>query len=170
MTHKNNVSLEQDPFTLLWITNCVLFSAVIAFLLCKGWRRGKNNFPREQERLRNGNERKVRDPAREIRKNLSTVQAELDKIRTNGKLTKKGIKNRKSCYENEAHISNTRFQFSALLTFSNFRNKRHIVLVSWTEHLFSLSGAWSSCAIANILIFIIFQKQKMSFLPPKTRL
>lgn len=41
MTHKNNVSLEQDPFTLLWITNCVLFSAVIAFLLCKGWRRGK---------------------------------------------------------------------------------------------------------------------------------
>ena len=43
MTHKNNVSLEQDPFTLLWITNCVLFSAVIAFLLCKGWRRGKNN-------------------------------------------------------------------------------------------------------------------------------
>lgn len=102
MAHKNNVSLEQDPFTLLWITNCVLFSAVIAFLLCKGWRRGKNNFPREQERLRNGNERKVRDPAREIRKNLSTVQAELDKIRTNGKLTKKGIKNTKSYYENEA--------------------------------------------------------------------
>lgn len=63
---------------------------------------GKNNFPREQERLRNGNERKVWDPAREIRKNLSTVQAELDKIRANGKLTKKGIKNRKSYYENEA--------------------------------------------------------------------
>ena len=65
MTHKNTASLEQHPFTLLWITNCVLYSALIAFPLYKGWRKKKRNFPRKQETLRNGNERKVRDPAGE---------------------------------------------------------------------------------------------------------
>ena len=36
---QHQVSSREDPFSYLWVANCVLCNVVLAFLLNKGWKR-----------------------------------------------------------------------------------------------------------------------------------
>ena len=35
----NAPDLAQNPFVLLWLANCVIYSVVVAFLVLKGWKK-----------------------------------------------------------------------------------------------------------------------------------
>ena len=52
---QHQVSPRENPFSYLWIANCVLYLAVMAFLLNKGWRkqrRGTFGGVRKQQKRR----------------------------------------------------------------------------------------------------------------------
>ena len=84
-----------NPFGYLWMINCILYSAVVAFCISKGWKK------REEERNRAGRSKfklkeKVEYEAKacKIRGNISRAKAELERIKLNKKIKKKGRKNR----------------------------------------------------------------------------
>ena len=84
----------ENPFSYLWIANCVLYSVVVAFLLNKGWKKQRSGTPaggasKQQEWKRVYEKREV-----EVRKKISIAQAELEHIKENRKITKKGKRNR----------------------------------------------------------------------------
>ena len=84
----------ENPFSDLWIANCVLYSVVVAFLLNKGWKKQRSGTPvggasKQQEWKRVYEKRVV-----EVRKKISIAQAELERIKENRKITKKGKRNR----------------------------------------------------------------------------
>ena len=87
-------SSRENPFSYLWIANCVLYSVVVAFLLNKGWKKQRSGNPaggasKQQEWKRVYEKRVV-----EVRKKISIAQAELERIKENRKITKKGKRNR----------------------------------------------------------------------------
>ena len=87
-----NISPTENPFSYQWIANCVLYSVVTVFLLQKGW---KKQGPGRPRRVDNGRgKRDYMAEVGEIRKKISFAKAELDRVRNNGKLTKKGKRNR----------------------------------------------------------------------------
>ena len=87
----NTESPRDDPFHYLWLVNCVLYAVVAAFLLNKGWKKisagKKRSVDKDKDRLES--------QVKEIRRKLSIAQAEMDRIKKNQKITKKGKRNRK---------------------------------------------------------------------------
>ena len=61
---------HNDPFSHLWIINCILYAVVAAFLVNKGWKKE-----------RSGNSRVAEKQVKEIRRKLSIAKAELDRIK-----------------------------------------------------------------------------------------
>ena len=86
-------SPRENPFSYLWIAKCVLYSVVVAFLLNKGWKKQRSGTPaggasKQQEWKRVYEKRVV-----EVRRKISIEQAELERIKENRKITKKGKRN-----------------------------------------------------------------------------
>ena len=95
LMNQNRVSPIEDPFDYLWIANCALFSVVVAFLLLKGWKKHKSGQPtitrtKLDDKWKIAYEKKVI----ETRSKISIAKAEMERIRENRKLTKRGRKNR----------------------------------------------------------------------------
>ena len=88
----NTIDLDQDPFVHLWLINCVLFAVVATFLIVKGWTRkytsqtGKGKVEDKQKEM-------YERQAGEIRKNISIAKAEIERIKSNRKITTKGRRN-----------------------------------------------------------------------------
>ena len=89
LTECYEVTPTQNPFGFLWLANCVLFSVVCAFLLTKGWKKqGQIKADRLQDRKENL-KRIYDQEAGKIRKQLSIVKAEIERLKENRKITKK---------------------------------------------------------------------------------
>ena len=90
---QNSVSPIDDPFGYLWVANCTLYSTVVTFLLLKGWKK-----PRTQgEPRKNGSDKSKKafeELAVDIRRKIAMAKVELERLRENRKLTKKGKRNR----------------------------------------------------------------------------
>ena len=98
---QQNVFPADNPFCYLWITNCVLYSVVVAFLLHKGW---KKQGPKRQSSCGSKQQKRKRvyeEKVEEIRK-MSIAKAEVERLQQNRKLTKRGKRNkailRKECH------------------------------------------------------------------------
>ena len=91
---QSELSPGGDPFQYLWIANCVLYSVIVAFLLLKGWKKNtpdhSNNSRKPTPKWKIVYEKKVM----ETRKKISIAKAEMERIKENRKLTKRGRKNR----------------------------------------------------------------------------
>ena len=86
---------NRNPFGYLWLTNCILYSVVVAFLIHKGWKKEPGTTERRKrktpsERIKEAFVKQVT----EVRKKISVAVAELDRIKGNKKITNKGKKNR----------------------------------------------------------------------------
>ena len=91
---QQNVFPADNPFCYLWITNCVLYSVVVAFLLHKGW---KKQGPKRQSSCVSKQQKRKRvyeEKVEEIRKKISIAKAEVERLQQNRKLTKRGKRNR----------------------------------------------------------------------------
>ena len=90
---QNSISPIDNPFGYLWLANCVLYSTVAAFLLLKGCKK-----PRAQGEPRKNSSDKSKkvfeELAMELRRKISMAKAELERLRENRKLTKRGKRNR----------------------------------------------------------------------------
>ena len=83
-----------DPFWTLWIINCILYSAVSAFLLTKEWKKQTDETQQVKRKMSNKADEEFVRQVGELRKKISTAPAELERLRLNRKITKKGRKNR----------------------------------------------------------------------------
>ena len=90
---KTTGSLHNDPFSHLWVINCILYAVIAAFLVNKGWKRKRSGNRRVAEKDKDVLEKQVK----EIRRKLSIAKAELDRIKKNGRITKKGEGTERSC-------------------------------------------------------------------------
>ena len=82
------------PFSYLWVANCVLYSVVTAFLLCKGWKKQGSNRSSEYKSKRSKLQIIYEEEVGSIRKKISIAKAEIDRLKENRKVTKKGRRNR----------------------------------------------------------------------------
>ena len=81
---------SEDPFGYLWMANCVLYSVIIAFYVCKGWKKRESNRDGAgRSKFNEMAKEKYEGQASEIRAKLSKAKAEIKRIKTNGKITKK---------------------------------------------------------------------------------
>ena len=83
-----------NPSGYLWMINCILYSVVVAFYISKGWKK------REEERSRAGRSKfklkgkeEYEAKACKIQGNISIAKAELERIKLNKEITKKGRRN-----------------------------------------------------------------------------
>ena len=87
------MSPRENPFSYLWIANCVLYSVVIAFVSNKGWKKQRSGTSgaarKQQKRKREYDERVL-----EVRQKISIAEVELMRLKENRKITKKGKRNR----------------------------------------------------------------------------
>ena len=88
------VSPTDNPFSYLWIANCVLYSVVTAFLLHKGWKKQGSNNSSVHKRKRSKWQIVYEEKAGSIRKRISIAKAETDRLKENRKVTKRGKRNR----------------------------------------------------------------------------
>ena len=103
LMQQHHISPTENPFSYQWVANSVLYSVVTVFLLQKGW---KKQGPRSLRRVDNGRgKRDYMAQVGEIRKKISIPKAELERVRINGKLTKKGKRNRAMLKEECKDIS-----------------------------------------------------------------
>ena len=90
---KNDIAPTGEPFSYMWKANCVLYTVVTAFLLEKGWKKhtvaGRSGKSCNQK-WRRVYEEKVKD----IRSKTSIAKSELERLKENRKVTKKGKRNR----------------------------------------------------------------------------
>ena len=94
LMRQQKVLPTDNPFTYLWIENCVLYSVVIALLLCKGWRKKGPKRPSVRESKEQKRHRLYEEKVSEIRKHISIAKVEVDCLKENRKLTKRGRRNR----------------------------------------------------------------------------
>lgn len=86
---------SEDSFGYLWMENCLLYSVIIAFYVCKGWKKRESNKDGAgRSKFNEMAKEKYEGQASEIRAKLSKAKAEIERIKTNGKITKKGKRNR----------------------------------------------------------------------------
>ena len=89
LMEQQQLSPRENPFSYLWIANCVLYSVVMAFLLNKGWKkqhsRTSGGACKQQKWKREYEERVL-----EVRKKISIAEAELMRLKENRKITIKG--------------------------------------------------------------------------------
>ena len=78
----------ENPFSYLWIANCVLYSVVVAFLLNKGWKKQRSGWKKQRSGTPAGGASKQQEWKRvyekrvvEVRKKISIAQAELERIK-----------------------------------------------------------------------------------------
>ena len=90
------VSPTDNPFSYLWIANCVLYAVVTAFLLHKGWKKQGSNNSSVHKRKRSKWQIVYEGKAGSIRKRISIAKAETDRLKENRKVTKRGKRNRRS--------------------------------------------------------------------------
>ncbi|PFX31281.1 Polycomb protein Scm [Stylophora pistillata] len=94
LMRQQKVLPTDNPFTYLWIASCVLYSVVIAFLLYKGWKKKGPKRPSAGESKQQKRRRLYVEKVCEIRKQISIAKAEVDRLKENRKLTKRGRRNR----------------------------------------------------------------------------
>ena len=77
------------------MANCILYSVVAAFLINKGWKK-ESGIKVQKKRKTIGQTMKEAflTQATELRKRISIATAELDRIKKNKKITKRGKRNR----------------------------------------------------------------------------
>ena len=90
---QNAINTSENPFSYLWLANCVVYSVVVAFLLRKGWKKQRSSQTYGPRRKEQKWITAYGEKVHEIRKMISMAKAELERIRENRKITKKGIKN-----------------------------------------------------------------------------
>ena len=84
-----------DPFVYLWIANCALYAVTVAFLLHKGWKKQKSSTSQTtQNNYQNKMKAKYERKVSEMRKKISIAAAEVERLKANKKITKKGRRNR----------------------------------------------------------------------------
>ena len=95
LKHNTIPDPAQDPFGYLWIVNCILYSVILAFYISKDWKKGDGNVERTGKPKRGSKAKEEFEAqAREIRGKLSKAKAEIERLKSNKKITKKGKKNR----------------------------------------------------------------------------
>ena len=92
---------SKNPFGYLWMINCIVYSVVAALFVQKGWKKqvgkrdkvGRPEFSAKAKEL-------FEDQACKIRVNQSKAKAEIERIKSNRKITRKGkrteLRSRKS--------------------------------------------------------------------------
>ncbi|PFX23499.1 Retrovirus-related Pol polyprotein from type-1 retrotransposable element R2 [Stylophora pistillata] len=86
---------SEDPFGYLRMANCVLYSVIIAFYVFKGWKKKESNKDEAgRSKFNEMAKEKYEGQASKIRAKLSKAKAEIERIKTNGEITKKGKRNR----------------------------------------------------------------------------
>ena len=95
LKHNTIPDPAQDPFGYLWIVNCILYSVIVAFYISKDWKKDDGNGERTRKPKRGSKAKEEFEAqAREIRGKLSKAKAEIERSKSNKKITKKGKKNR----------------------------------------------------------------------------
>ena len=85
---------NQNAFQVLWVVNCIVYSVVTTFLLLKGRKKEpKHRNPRSKND--EGIKKDYMREANQIRREKSIAKAELERIKANTKITKRGRKDRK---------------------------------------------------------------------------
>ena len=145
LEQKKTLSLNNDPFAHLWLVNCVLYSVVEAFLLLKGWKKDPKD-KLDKQRVYNGEKWKKNylDEMGEITKNISIASAEVNRVKENRKLTKRGRKNRALLQEECKSLSATQ-----LITYIE-KQKFRLSIVSrgdWLGNPANFKGA--VCCLAS---------------------
>ena len=89
-----------------WLVNRVLYSVVVAFLLLKGWKKDPKD-KLDKQCVYNGKKWKKNylDEMGEIRRNISIASAEINRVKENRKLTKRGKKNRALLQEKSLSVT-----------------------------------------------------------------
>ena len=85
---QHQVSPGENALSYLWITNFVLYSVVMAFLLNKGWKKqrsGTSGGARKQQKWK----REYEELVLEVRKKISIAEAELMRLKKNRKIKRK---------------------------------------------------------------------------------
>ena len=92
---EHSIDPTTNPFGYLWMANCILYSVVAAFLINKGWKK-ESGIKVQTKRKTSGQTMKEAflTQATELRKRISIATAELDRIKKNKKITKRGKRNR----------------------------------------------------------------------------
>ena len=107
MLEEKTTSPIERPFEYLWMVSCILYSAVVAFLLSKGWKKYPTDRPRVVQDKDTKEKEKYQKEAGAIRREISIAKAELERLQENRKISKKGKKNRESLRKNCKTISAT---------------------------------------------------------------
>ena len=90
LKHNTIPDPTQDPFGYLWIVNCILYSVIVAFYISKDWKKGDVNVERTGKPKRGSRAKEEFEAqAREIRGKLSKAKAEIERLKSNKKITKK---------------------------------------------------------------------------------
>ena len=96
--NQNLISPIENPFGYLWLANCILYLTVAAYLLLKGWKK-----PSTQGGMKTKDSDKAKrfleEKAKELCRKISIAKSELEKLRKNRKLRKKGRKDRALLFE-----------------------------------------------------------------------
>ena len=91
---EHSIDLTTNRFGYLWMANCIFYSVVIAFLINKGWeKRGIKAHTKRKPTSQKMKEAFIAQ-ATELRNRISIPTAELDRIKKNKKITKRGKRNR----------------------------------------------------------------------------
>ena len=115
LMEQNSMYPENDPFNYLWMANGVLYAVTVAFLLMKGWKKKRNYIPETISKT--GKEKCVyEEKVKSIRRSTSIAKAELERVKENRKITRKGRKNREVLAEECKTISSS--------TLANFTEKQ----------------------------------------------
>ena len=88
------VSPTDNPFSYLWIANCVLYSVVTAFLLYKGWKKQGSGKSSKHKSKRSKCQKAYEEKAVCLRKKISMAKSEIERLKENRKMTKRGKRNR----------------------------------------------------------------------------
>lgn len=106
LMEQNNSSPENDPFNYLWMANVVLYAVIVALLLMKGWKKQRNAIPKTISKIEK-EKRVYEEKVKSLRRSISIAKAELERIKENRKITRKGRKNRKELAEECKTISSS---------------------------------------------------------------
>ena len=88
------------------MANVVLYVVIVAFLLMKGWKKQRNDIPKAISKIEK-EKRVYEEKVKSIRRSISIAKAELERIKENRKITRKGRKNRKEVAEECKTISSS---------------------------------------------------------------